>query len=72
MRWRLILKGYNSELIYIQGYIAADTPDRLEIMNINNPIKPNMSLLMDHFSVEKDDFLHPVKLLSNINKTKNL
>ena len=62
MRWRLILEEYNSELIYIQGSknIATDALGRLEIVDTNNPIKPNMSSLAEDFSHEKEDVLHPI------------
>ena len=44
MRWRLILEEYNPELIYKQGFknIVADALSRLDIVDTNNPIKPNM------------------------------
>ena len=62
MRWRLILEEYNPELIYIQGSknIAADTLSRLDIGDTHNPIKPNISPLAEHFSLEKEDVLCPV------------
>ena len=62
MRWRLILEEHNPELIYIQGSknIAADALSRLGIVDTNNPTEPNMSLLVKHFSLEKEDVLHPV------------
>ena len=45
MRWRLILEGYNPELIYIYIYgsqsIVADVLDRLDIVDRNHPMKPN-------------------------------
>ena len=61
MRWRLILEEYNPELIYIQGSknIAADVLSRLDMVDANYPIKPNMPSLAEHFSLEKEDFLHP-------------
>ena len=59
MRWMLILEEYNPELICAQGSknIVADALSRLDT---NNPIKPNMSSLAGHFSLEKEDVLHPV------------
>ena len=62
MRWRLILEEYNPELTYIQDYktIAAGALSRLDIVDTNNPIKVNMSSLAEHFSIEKEDVLHPV------------
>ena len=76
-RWRLILEVYNLELIYIQGSknIAADALSRLDEVDTNNPIKPNMSSLVEHFPSEIEDVLHPVNyknLSCNINKTINL
>ena len=59
MKWRFFLEEYNSELIYIRGSknIAADALSRLDIVDTNNPIKPNMSSLAEHFSLEKEDGL---------------
>ena len=56
MQWRFILNEYNPELIYIQGFknIAADVLSRLDIVDTDNPIKPNMSSLVDNFSSEKN------------------
>ena len=53
MRWRLILEEYNQELIYIQGSknITADTLSRLDIVDTDDLIKPNMSSLAKHFSL---------------------
>ena len=44
---------YIPEFIYIQGSknIAADALSRLDIVDTNNPIKLNMSLLAEQFSV---------------------
>ena len=55
MRWRLILEEYNPELTYIQGSknIAADALIRLDIVDINNPIKHNMSSLAEKFFFRK-------------------
>ena len=52
MRWRPIVEEYNPELIYIQGpnNIAADELSRSDIVDTNNPIKPNISSLAEHFS----------------------
>ena len=63
MRWRLIVEEYNPELIHIQGSknIAADALSRLDIVDTNNSIKPNMSSLAEYFSFEKEDVLHPAK-----------
>ena len=46
---------YNLELIYVQGSknIAADVLNRLDIVDANNIIKPNMSSLAKHISLEK-------------------
>ena len=57
MRWRLILEEYNPDLIYNQDSknIAADALSRLDTVDINNPIKPNMSAFAAHFSLEKED-----------------
>ena len=62
MRWRLILEEYNTELIYIQGSknFVADALSRLDILDTNIPIMPNMSSLAEHFSFEKEDVLHSV------------
>ena len=63
MRWRLILEEYSLvELIYIQDSknIAVDALSRLDIFDSNNPIKPNISSLAGHFSLEKEDIPHPV------------
>ena len=62
MRWRLILEEYNPEIIYIQGSknIVADALSRLDIVDTKIPIKPNMSLLAEHFCLEKEDVLYPV------------
>ena len=40
MQWRLILKEYSPELIYIQGSktIAADVLSRLDIADTPNPV----------------------------------
>ena len=47
----LILEEYNQELIYIKGskIIVADALHRLNIVDTNNPIKPNISSLPEHF-----------------------
>ena len=68
MRWRLILEEYNPELIYIQGSknIAADVLSRLDIVDTNNPIKPKMSSLAKHFSLENEGILHPVNYKTNM------
>ena len=62
MRQRLILEEHNPGLIYTQGSknIAADALSRIEVVDTNNPIKPNMSSLAEHFSLEKENVLHPV------------
>ena len=62
MRWRLIQGEYSPELIHTQGSknITVDTLSRLDIVDTNNPIKPNMSSLAEHFSLEKENVLHPV------------
>ena len=54
MKWWLILEEYNPELIYIQDSknITADALSRLDIVDTNNLIKPNMSSLAAHFSLE--------------------
>ena len=51
MKWRLILEEYKPELIYyIQGS-----------KNIGSgAFNPNMSLLVEHFSLEQEEVLHPV------------
>ena len=55
IRWRLILKEYNPEFIYIQcsKTIAADAWSRLNEVDTNDPIKPNMSSLAAHFSLAR-------------------
>ena len=60
MRWRLILEEYNPEFICIQGSknIVADVSSRLDIVDTNNPIKPNMSSLEKYFSLEKGCLPH--------------
>ena len=62
MRWRLILEKYNPELIFIQcsKNIAADALSRFDIVDTNNPIKPNMSSLAEHICLEKEYILHPI------------
>ena len=62
MRWRPILEECNPELTYIQGskIIAADVLSRLDRVDTNSPIKPNMPSLAEHFSLEKEDILHLV------------
>ena len=62
MRWRPILEVYDPELIYIQGSknIIDYELIRLSIVEANNPIKPNMSSLPEHLTLEKKDVLHPV------------
>ena len=76
MKWRLILKEYNPEFIYIQcsKNITAYVLSRLYIVDSNNPIKPNMSSLTEHFLLEKNIFyIHLItKLLCDINKLMNL
>ena len=46
MQWRLILKEYNPELIYIQGSknIAKHALSRLDIVNTPNPVKIILNL----------------------------
>ena len=63
MRLRLIQEEYNPELTYIQGSknIVADALSIFDIVDTNNPIKPNMSSLAEHFSLENEDVLHPVQ-----------
>ena len=76
MRWRLILEQYISELIHIQSSknIAADALNRLDIVDTYDAIKSNISSLAEHFSLEKEYFLHHLltKELRYINKTINL
>ena len=59
MRWWLILKKCNSELIYKQGSknITDDALSNLDIIDINNPIKSNISSLAEYFS---SYVLHPL------------
>ena len=59
MRWRLILEKHNPKFIHIQGAenIAADALSRLDTIDTNNPIRPYMSSLAEHFSFEKEDVL---------------
>ena len=67
MRWRLLLEKYNPEkLIYIQGSknITAGVLSRLDIEHTKNAIKPNVSSLAEHFSLEKKDVLHPINYKS--------
>ena len=49
MRWRLILEEYNPEIICIKGSknVAADALSRLDIVDTNNPIKPNIPSLAE-------------------------
>ena len=51
MRWRLIIEKDNPKLIYIQGShnIAADALSRLDIVETNNPNKPNIPSLAETF-----------------------
>ena len=62
MRCRLIREEYNPGLIYIKcSYnIAADALSILDIVDTNNPIKPNMSSLAEHLLLERESVLHPV------------
>ena len=75
MRWRLILEEYNPELIYKQGSknITANALSRLDIVDNNNPIKPDMSSLVEHFALKKEDVLHPVtyKIIMQYQQTIN-
>ena len=48
-----------SRRIWSPKYIAVDALSRLDIVDTNNPIKPNMSSLAGHFSFEKEDVLYP-------------
>ena len=70
MRWRLILEEYNPEFIYMQGVknITADT------LSSTITIKPNMSSLVEYFSLAWGDDQHPVilKTSCSTNKTINL
>ena len=40
--------------------ITADTLSRLDIVDTNNLIKTKMLSLAEHFSLEKEDILHPL------------
>ena len=40
--------------------MAADALSRLDIVDSNNPIKPNISSLAEHFFLEKEDVPQPV------------
>ena len=73
MRWRLIQEEYNPELIYIQRSknIAGDGLSRLYIIDTNNPIKPNMSSLAEHYSLEKEDVLHHVNYKTIMKNQQN-
>ena len=53
---------YNPELIYTQGSknIAADSLSRLDVVDTNNPINPNIQSLAKRFLLEKEDVLHSV------------
>ena len=41
----------------METYSRADVLSRLDIIGTNNSIKPNMSSLVEHFSLEKEDSL---------------
>ena len=77
MRWRNILEEYNPVLIHIlQGskIIAAGTLSRLDIVCTHYPIKPDMSSLVGHFCLEKEDVLHLVncKTIMQYQQNNNL
>ena len=44
--------------------MAADALSRLDIVDTNNLIKTNRSSFAKHFSLEKEDVLHPVNFKS--------
>ena len=60
-------RKYNPELIYIQGSASS----RLDIIETNNPIKPNISSLAEHFSLEKKDVLNPINYKSIMQYQQN-
>ena len=70
MRWRLILEEYSTEPIYIQRYknITADALSRVDIVDTNDPFKPNISSLAEYFSLKLFHTQVNIKLLSD--KTK--
>ena len=61
MIWRLILDGFNSVLICIQGskHILADVLSALDIVDTYNLIDPNMPSIAEYSSLEKEDVLLP-------------
>ena len=73
MRWRHILEEYDPELIYKKGSknITADAFSRLDKVDTKNPIKPNMSSLAEHFSLEKDDIIHPINYKTTMRYQQN-
>ena len=62
VRWRLILEEYNLEATNTRGskYITVGALSRLDIVDTNNATKPNMSSLVERFSLEKEDVPHLV------------
>ena len=55
---QLTLEEYNPEFIYIQGSqnIAADALSRIDMVNTNKPVKPNMLSLAKYFSRKRGCF----------------
>ena len=62
MRWRLILKEYGPELIYIQGSqnTAADALSRLYIIYNFNPVQNNIKSVNErYYGLDDEDISHP-------------
>ena len=56
MRWRLILKEYGPELIYIKGEnnVVADALSRLDLQPTTLPA--TLETMAEHFGLDDDDF----------------
>ena len=60
-RWRLILKEYSPELIYIHSSknVTADALSRLDLDTNAVPIQATAHDMAEHFALEEEDILHP-------------
>ena len=61
-----MLENFCPELISIQDskFITTDAWSRLDVVDTNNPIKPNMSSLAEYYSVGNEDVPHLVNYKS--------